>query len=100
MATLTWKGEEGSEDTIVWKGITFKKGEAVECNDPVMYDKAKNNVYFDVDGERPEPPDDTPIYPSAVDVSSQRPVPKPGEPIPTEPITPAVTPVTQKWPKL
>ncbi len=50
-----WLGGEGEADTCEWKGVVFKKGEAVELADPFMIRKAKTNPFFAVEGEKPEP---------------------------------------------
>jgi hypothetical protein len=100
MATVTWKGEPGpGEDegpkSITWGGKVFKKGEAVEVDNPDIIAKAQNNPFFDVSGAdaTPEPP---PLVPAPSQMPApQYPVPKPGEPVKVssaQPMTPKVPP--------
>ncbi len=58
MATLTWLGEDelhnggaGPSFTHAFGGIIFPKGEAVEVNDRAIVEKARNNPFFEVEGE-------------------------------------------------
>lgn len=49
-----WLGGEGEPDICEWKGVVFKRGEAVELSDPFMIRKAKTNPFFAVEGEEKE----------------------------------------------
>lgn len=54
MAKVTWLGEgDNDPKEIVWAGKTFKKGEAVEVDDPRLVEKARGNRFFKVDDEGP-----------------------------------------------
>lgn len=54
-ARIVWLGEpEGDNEgprSNVWNGITFKRGEEVEIDNPHMIAKAKRNPFYSVDGE-------------------------------------------------
>jgi len=80
MAQVTYLGAEGESDVCG----DFKKGEAVEINDPVALAAYHNNRFFKVEGYK-KPKEDDPLTfraPSAVPVAGA--VPKAGEPVPTD----------------
>lgn len=103
MPTITWlgTGDDGPEETEGFKGMKFKKGEAVECDNPEVLKRAYGNQYFEVAGWEPKEG-------STVDVSkdvtvkppseqtAQYPVPKHGDvktieatvPNPPDPVQP------------
>lgn len=88
MAKVVWNGEEGDPTEYnEWRGIKFKKGEAVEVTDEVILAKASKNPHFKVSGYTPKvaPKDETkgpPTFaPPSNTVSPQHPVPKAGEPV-------------------
>jgi hypothetical protein len=100
MASVTWKGEPGpGEDegpkSVTWGGKVFKRGEAVEVEDPNIIAKAKTNPYFEVSGDvaPAEPP---PLVPAPSQMPApQHAVPKPGEPVKVgqaQPLAPKVPP--------
>jgi hypothetical protein len=105
MASVTWKGEPvGPEDegpkSITWGGKTFKKGEAVEIEDPAIIAKAQGNPFFEVSGAEatPPPPPEQVTYPPPSQQSAQGPVPKAGEPV--RPGAPAVGPLVKPPPRV
>lgn len=78
-ATITWKGEEGTEE-ITWRGQTFKKGEAIETEDAYLIEKARNNPQFDCEvTEEDEKSAEAPAKPPSQQ-GAQGPATKPGEP--------------------
>lgn len=92
MATITWKGEtegdEGPKETEGFGGMKFKKGEAVDCDNPKVLAKAYSNPYFEVSGWEPKDKEgEQPTYDLSKDVtvkppsqqSAQRPVEKHGD---------------------
>jgi len=104
MATITWKGvgDDGPEETEGFKGMKFKKGEAVECDNPEILARAARNQYFEVSGWEPETKDSTVDVTKEVTVkppsqqSAQHPVSKHGDvqtleatvPNPPDPVAP------------
>ena len=110
MATITWKGvgDDGPEETEGFKGMKFKKGEAVECDNPEILARAARNQYFEVSGWEPEAKEDQPTYDVTKDVtvkppsqqSAQHPVVKHGDvktleatlPNPPDPVVPPEPP--------
>ena len=80
MAKVTYLGEgEGGSDTNEWRGVKFKKGEAVTVTDEEILKRAVTNSHFKVDGYEPPkaaPPTETP--PSQATMPAA--VVKPGEP--------------------
>jgi len=100
MATVTWLGVEGEPDVeeTGMRHYVFKKGEAVEVDDPHVLMKCASNPYFKVSGyEEPMPRDDSgTTYRAVAATSAQGPVPKPGDPL-----NPAAETVDRpKWPKV
>jgi len=79
-ARITWKGEEGVTTDNQWRGITFKKGEAVETEDEAVIVKAAKNRYYDVEMIEGELPPDPPTVVPPSETSAQHHVGKPGEP--------------------
>jgi hypothetical protein len=77
MAKITWKGEGDEKETQRW-GMTFKKGESQETDNPDFIRKAKGNPNFEVDEEKHDAPA---TYRAPSEMSAQGPVPKPGEPV-------------------
>jgi len=80
MPKVTWLGVDSEPDCkeTGMKNYVFKKGEAVEVDDPFILLKCYGNKYFEVEGWEPE--EETETYPTAVGASAQGPVSKPTEP--------------------
>lgn len=80
MAKVTWLGEEQTPDLkeTVRFGVTFKKDEAVDFDNPAQLEKLKTNKYFKVEGAPEGGKSETVTPPSQQ--GAQGPVPKPGEP--------------------
>lgn len=100
MAQVTWLGEgdEGPDETECW-GVKFKKGEAVDVNDPAAIATAKTNQYFEVSGdEGTETPEKPVVWPPPSQQDSQHAVPKGGEPVDTEHMPGDQS--GKKWPKI
>lgn len=101
MAKITWLGEgdDGPEETEGFKGMKFKKGEAVDCDDPAILATASTNKYFKVEGyDAAEKPAETPTWPPPSQQASQHAVPKGGEPVDTEHMPEDQS--GKKWPKI
>jgi len=62
MAKVTWLGEDalhhddrGGPASMIWNGIKFLKGKAVEVADARMVAKARaNERFFEVEGDAPQ----------------------------------------------
>jgi hypothetical protein len=87
MAQVTWIGGEGDggvEESTGFRGIVFKKGEAVEIEDPAILETASQNPHFEVTGYEPPQEDEGGVKfwppPSQQTVPGE--VPKAGDPIP------------------
>lgn len=54
-AKVIWLGEPQGDNegprVNTWNGITFKRGEEVEIDNPHMIAKARRNPFYSVDGE-------------------------------------------------
>jgi hypothetical protein len=103
MPTITWLGTDDPDlkETTGFRGMVFKKGEAVECEDPAFLSRAYNNRYFEVSGWEPK---EAPTVDVTADVTvkppsqqtAQYPVPKHGDvktleatvPNPPDPVAP------------
>src|SRR4249919_1191501 len=92
MPTITWLGvgDDGPEETTGFRDMKFKKGEAVECEDPAVLQRAYTNKYFEVSGWEPKGAkegEEQPTYDLEKEVtvkppsqqSAQYPVPKHGD---------------------
>lgn len=89
MAMVTYVGEEDSPGTIVFGGITFKKGEGLEILDYPTFEKAKANKAFKVEGEVKKPEHEAPGKPEGTPG-------KPGTGAPGQEKKPEVNPLTKK----
>ena len=87
MPTITWLGvgDDGPEETTGFRDMKFKKGEAVECEDPAILSRAYTNKYFEVSGWEPKEGEATIDVTKDVTVkppsqqTAQYPVPKHGD---------------------
>lgn len=52
MAKITWLGEKDGPSHIIWNGIMFPKGQAVEVDDVHIVNKAKGNHFYQVEERR------------------------------------------------
>jgi hypothetical protein len=51
--SFTYYPGEGDPDVVEFRGMTFKKGEAVKVEDPAAIAKLKNNLTFMKPSDRP-----------------------------------------------
>jgi hypothetical protein len=120
MAQVKWIGGEGDggvEECVGFRGINFKKGEAVEIDDPAVLETASQNPHFEVTGYEPPPEEEGGVKfwppPSQQTVPGE--VPKAGDPIPATVPKPAPAesqrefpdgqphepdPAKKEWPKI
>ena len=91
MPTITWlgTGDDGPDEAEGFRGMKFKKGEPVECDDPDTLARASGNKYYKVEGvtAADKPPEPEPLYDVTREASikppsqqtAQFPVPKHGD---------------------
>ena len=103
MGQVTWLGSDDPDlKELSGFGLVFVKGETVKVDDDTLLLKLSGNRYFKVEGFKPKPPETEPlVYRSAVEMSAQHPVAKPGEPVAPEDMArpqpvPAPKPVEEK----
>lgn len=83
MPKVTWLGDEDENvKEVTWFGKTYKKGEAVEIDDPRVLKKASGHPQFEVEGYSPEDEEPkTEVFKPPSQTLTQGPVAKPGEPV-------------------
>jgi len=104
MPSVTWLGAgEGQAEVNTWRGLTFKKGEAVETDDKIILAEASKHPHYKVDGYEAEPTVDVEkevtVKPPSQQ-TAQYPVPKHGDvktlkatvPNPPDPVDPEEPP--------
>jgi hypothetical protein len=106
-AKVTWKGESDAEDAPQETSLghlKFKKGEAVEVEDPRIIEKLRGNRFFEVSGGPKTAVPPQPVQPGYQNLApsqqaTQGSVAKAGEPASSPPQPPLpVTPILQGSP--